>query len=360
MKKIFKNKIFQVICPVVLFVALIFSSCVKDNDGSPTGKPSAHPTVTGFIVDSGANGTVAILQGSGLSSMASIVFDKNKAPATFNPNFNTDNSLVFRVPDTAAGGRQQVVFTNTIGQSVSISFKVIALASVNSASSYSFTPGETTILTGRFLDDVTKVVYTGTTQDVTIVSKTKTTLTLQFTATTASTVKFTITNASGSVDAPQEYVNANQSYVVFRDTYGPGVSDGSWGPASISTTQFISGTASAQKSLPKGNWWVAGFNVSVPYDPAYKYLSFWVKGGLIDHTLYLTGNKRPGGFGNSDQTTPLLFPANQWTYFKLPIGPLNLWGTSPTGVTFTQFGWWIKGPDNDNEMYYFDDVFLIK
>jgi IPT/TIG domain len=358
MKKSINNKNVRIAC-IMLFAIMVNNACVKDKSGIPDGSASSSPVITSFAVDSAANGKVVIAKGSGLFDIRTIVFDKNGAPASFNPNLNTDNAIVFRVPDTAAGGPQKIVLTNSLGKTASLDFKVIALASVAGSNKYSFTANEEITLNGRFLDDVSKVVFDGTSTNVPIVSKTKTTLTIKVPATTASTVKFSITNASGTVSDTHEFVNADQAYIFFRDAYAPGVVNDSWGPSATSSTVFWSGSVSVGKTYPKGNWWVGGFKVDAGLaDNGFKYLSFWVKGGLIDHTLYLTSDGRTtGGYGNSDQTTPLLFPANVWTYFKIPLNTLGLWGKGPT---FKSFGFWIKGPDNADETFYFDDVMFIK
>lgn len=364
MKKIFNYK-FLAAAILLSGVLALGISCDKDRDGSPTIKPSQNPVITGFVVDSGSNGTVVFLQGSGLGSIASITFDKNGAPASLNPNLNTDNSLVFRVPDTAAGGRQSITVTNTLGKTAQAQFKVIALASVDAASAYSFAAGDEITLTGRFLDDVSSVVITGTTTPVTISSKTKTSLTIKFPATSDPTVKLTLTNASGVSNLTQEFVNADQAFVFFRDAYANGEGDASWGDAAaISSTEFISGTKSLGKKFAKGNWHNLGFGWNwIPKGP-YNNLSFWIKGGLIDHDVWIFANS-DGGPGH-DQAQPaankIVAKAGAWTYYKIPLSTLNLWadGTAANNFTINKFGFFLKGPDNADETLYVDDVMFIK
>src|SRR6185312_9672704 len=99
-----------------------------------------------------------------------IVFDKNSAPSGFYSTLNTDKAILFRVPDTAAGGNQQIVLTNSAGKSLSIPFKVLAYPSVTSVTNYNFTEGTEITLTGLNLADVTSIVLSGTTDEVDIVS----------------------------------------------------------------------------------------------------------------------------------------------------------------------------------------------
>src|SRR5215211_1267513 len=102
MKNIFGFKNFLAIAALVVIAA---SSCKKDTDGSPGSSPG-NPTMTGITPAEAAGGAVVTITGSGLGGMRTIVFDKNNVPATFQPNLNSDNAILFRVPDTAFGGQQ--------------------------------------------------------------------------------------------------------------------------------------------------------------------------------------------------------------------------------------------------------------
>ena len=81
-------------CLYILAAVAVFTSCTKKGSGTPTSN--------GIKPDSAASGVVLTLTGSGLANIRSVVFDKNNTPAALNPNFNTDNAVIFRVPDTAA------------------------------------------------------------------------------------------------------------------------------------------------------------------------------------------------------------------------------------------------------------------
>jgi hypothetical protein len=127
-------------CLYILAAVVVFASCTKKGSGTPTSN--------GIKPDSAASGVVLTLTGSGLSNIRSVVFDKNNTPAALNPNFNTDNAVIFRVPDTAAIGTQNIVFTNADGKKLTVPFKVLALATITSANIYEFTAGSQITLTG--------------------------------------------------------------------------------------------------------------------------------------------------------------------------------------------------------------------
>lgn len=358
MKKIFQTK--KLLYTYVAVAALVLAvSCQKDKSGSPAGEASSNPSPSLIRPDSGAGNTILILEGSGLSDIRSIVFDRNNVPASFNPNFNTDKSLVFRVPDTAFGGQQNIVFTNSLGKEFSIPFRVIALASVASASQYSWSTGETITLTGNNLDDVSAVVYDaapGT--SAAIVSKTRKTLVITMPASTVVSTRLRITNASGTIITTQEFVNADQAFVFFRDNYANGEQDASWGdPGGIYTTAKISGMASYGKNYQRGNWHLMGFGWNNISQGSYQYLSFWMKGGLIDHEIYVNSNQSTGGIRAYNSYEKIDVRAGVWQYYKIPLSTLKLWQNGPA---FNQIAWSIKGPDNADELMYLDDVMLIK
>lgn len=334
---------------------VILGSCRKEV--SPETEASDNPQANAIDPGQGPSNTTLYITGKGLGDIRSIVFETDSVPAAFNPVLNTEESIIFRVPEDAVPGQQDIVFTNGKGITFTIPFNVLGLATITDVSNYNFFPGEQLTLTGKNLADVTDVVFAGSTEVATVISKTATTLVIQMPATTLNRTYLSITNAAGASTTTQEFINRDNALKIFTDDYGAGFSDGSWGPNAISTTVFKAGTASAAKTLPKSQWWVAGFTGDVNSDPTYAFLSFWIKGGLIDQTLYITGDKRAIGFGNSDQNSPISIPANVWTYFKIPINSLNLWAT---GTPFNKLGFWIKGPDNADETFYFDDVIIVK
>lgn len=360
MQKLFFHKLTGW-CMAILTIVVFFSSCEKDKDGTPGVKAGNMDSGTVSPAEAGG-GELLTLTGSGLGDIRSIVFEKNNVPAPFTPTLNTETHLIFHVPDTAYGGSQNIIFTNSAGKSLSVPFSVLAFASVSNVSNYNFIEGVEITLTGNNLEDVSKVVFTGTAEEIAIVSKSRKTLVIKMPATQIARSTIDITNSTGKTTTTQEFINLDKALKIFTDGYGPDYGDNSWGDgAVISTTEFKSGTKSVSKTYAKGNWHVFGFANWWPgtaSDPAYKYFSFWIKGAAADHVLYITGDKKAGGgFGNSDQTSPVNVPAGVWTYFKIPLSSLNLWAN---GSPFNQIGFWIKGPDNQDEKFYLDDVILVK
>ncbi|MBC7872493.1 MAG: IPT/TIG domain-containing protein [Ferruginibacter sp.] len=357
MKKIFQTKSL-VFAGIAAAIFLTIGSCQKDKSGSPAGTASPNPTGNLIRPDSGSGNTILTLEGSGLSEMRSIVFDKNNVPGTFNPNFNTDNALVFRVPDTAFGGPQNIIFTNSLGKQLIVPFRVIALASVASASQYSFSAGESITLTGNNLDNVSAVTFDVAGTAATIVSKTRKTMVITMPASTVVSTKLKITNASGTITTTQEFVNADQAFVFFRDTYHNGEQDAAWGdPGTVSPVVKVSGNSSYGKKYQKGNWHLMGFGWNGISQGSYQYLSFWMKGGLIDHEIFVNSDKSAGGIRAYNSYEKIDVKADVWQYYKIPLSTLKLW---QTGTPFSQIAWSIKGPDNADETMYLDDVMLIK
>lgn len=358
MKKIIKTNI-KALSLFMLTVSLLTCACRKDSDGSPDMKPGNLQVGT-IAPDSASGGTLLVVKGTGLGAIRSIMFEKGNVPASFYTTLNTETVIQFRVPDTAYGGPQNIVFKNSAGDSTLVPFKVLAFASVNAASNYDFTGGSEITLSGNNLEDVISVSLTGTSDEATIVSANKKSLVIKMPSSTVNRATLDIVNSTGLSTTTQEFINIDQAYQIFTDNYANGFGDGSWGSgAFISTTEYKTGTASVAKTYQKGNWHLINFANWWPgcANEGYKYLTFWVKGASEDYTLYLTGDKRAAGFGNSDQSTPVNVPANLWTYFKFNITDIKLWAN---GTPFNQLGFWIKGPDKQDETFYFDDVLLVK
>ncbi|MCO5237431.1 MAG: hypothetical protein M9933_14290 [Chitinophagaceae bacterium] len=341
---------------------LLFAACSKEDqrDGSPQTKPG-NMTFAGIDKDSASSGSLLTVKGEGLGDIRTIVFDKNNAPSDFYSTLNTESAVLFRIPDTAAGGDQNIVLTNSAGKSLSIPFRVLAYPAINTVSNYNFSEGTELTLTGLNLGDVTKVVFAGSTAEVEIVSAESKSLVIKMPAAAAiNRSALAVTNGTGTIITTQEFVNTDNAYAIFTDDYQNGYGDGSWGDGGkIYTDVFKSGTASVGKTYAAGNWHLIGFANWWPgtANDNYKYLTVWIKGASTDQTLYLTGDKRPAGFGNADRSTPLNVPANVWTYFKIPIADANLWAT---GDPFFQLGFWIAGPEGQDETFYFDDILLVK
>ncbi|HEX8462012.1 MAG TPA: hypothetical protein VF623_11300 [Segetibacter sp.] len=356
MKKIFNTKLLV----IVLLSSIIFSVACK-KEAVVGGTASSSPKVDSISPGAAASNSVITLMGSGLGNIQSIVFDSGKVNAVFNPVFNTDNTIIFRIPVEAIPAKQNIIFTNSLGVKISVPFQVLGLPTITDVSNFNWSTEYSQItLAGKNLDDVYRVAFTTGTDTAIIVSKTKSSLVLKMPTTSVPRSMLNISNLAGTITTTQEFVNLDNAYKIFTDGYGAGFENASWGPADLSTTVFKTGTKSFAATYNKGNWSADGFaswSTGVPNMPEYKSLNFWVKGGSIDYTLYITGDKRAGGYGNSDQTVPIVVPASVWTYFKIPLEKLELW---KTGTPFKQLGWWIKGPDGQNETFYFDDVIFVK
>jgi hypothetical protein len=354
------KSIYNLMIVLVAFLAgaSVITSCTKEN--AKPAAASSSPKADKLQPDSAKGGDVLTLTGSGLGEIQSVVFEKGSVPAPFNTVFNTDNALIFRVPDTANGGQQNIIITNKIGKQLLVNFNVIALPVISTVSNYNFTANTQITITGNNLADVTSVKFKGFTDAITIVSQTKKELVIKMPASTmVPGAPLEITNATGPVTTAQVFENLDMAYRIFTDNYGTGWGNNSWGPATISTTVSKSGTASFAATYAKGNWSADGFNNWDPglaSKPEYKFLSFWVKGASQDYTLYLTADKRAKGYGNNDDTTPLTIPANVWTYFKIPISTAGIFST---GATANTIGFWIKGPNDQDETFYFDDVIIV-
>lgn len=336
------------------------SSCTKDTDGSPQIGPG-NPVAEAIKPDSAAGGTVLTLTGTGLGDIRSIVFEKNNVPAGFQPTLNTDKAIIFRVPEDAAGGTQNITFTNSAGAKVSVQFKVLAFPSVSDVSNYNFTKGSEITINGNNLDDVASVKLTGTNDAATIVSKTKKQLVIKMPATLVNSATLDIVNGTGLFKTTQEFVNLDKALQIFTDGYGEGFADGSWGDAgAISSTQFKSGAKSIGKNYQKGNWHLINFTnwwPTVPYSADYKYLSVWIKGASEDYSLYITTDASKAGFGNYVDANKLNVKAGVWNYFKVKLSDIDFWSA---GKSLQQLGFRIQGPDKQDEVFYFDDVILVK
>lgn len=328
MKHLFKKQINAWLLLLALGT-LLFTGCRKDSDGSPdvnTGGMSSGEINPG----SAAGGEVITLKGSGIGQIRSIVFDKNNVPAPFLSTLNTETDLVFRVPDTAFGGPQNIIFTNADGKTLTVPFSVIALPNVTSAFPTDFETGTEITLNGNNLDDVSSVVLEGTTDACTIVSKTRKKLVLSMPASTADRAKLKLTNASGIRITDMEFVNVNRALTVFTEQLNNGFENWGWGgDYNASTDDKITGSKCLKAAYDPGGTWGGmqlgnGGSINVA---GYKYFSFWVKGADVDKNVQFLLN-----WGNQKVIT---IPANKWSYFRyeLATGYPGL-GNSVNNVTF--------------------------
>src|SRR5437867_3408291 len=122
MKSIFKINIIS--------LCLLVFACTKEKNYKLT-VASDNPVVNALDPGQAPANSLLTVTGSGLGDIRSIVFDSGNIGASFNPVFNTDNSLMFRVPLEALPGQQKIVFTNGAGKQFSLPFKVMGLPAVS-------------------------------------------------------------------------------------------------------------------------------------------------------------------------------------------------------------------------------------
>ena len=327
-------------------------SCSDDESMNPSAQEVSPPQ--------GASNELLTVTGRDLSNVVTIYFDKENVQAGFNPNFNTNEAILFRVPSDAIPGEQNIVFTNRDGTEFSIPFNVLGFPNITAVSNYNFSEDSEITLTGKNLDDVTEVVFANTTEAVEIIAKTATTLTLKFPATTLTETTLTITNAAGPTTTAQVFVSLdNAAKVFFTDDFGPGYQSSSWFVAGRSEDEAKSGIASYAVEFCKGCWSFNGFGWTETPDDDYKYLSFWVKGTTTTQNLYIMSDKMEGGWDAWWGYNRIVIPANEWTYFKIPVDNLKLWA----GGNWTQLGWRLNGNDDTepgNKKFYVDDMIFIK
>jgi len=336
-----------------------------DTLGNVTTTVDSNKTHQTFIPDDstktqGSKQNYYVIHGTNLGTATTVSF--NGVSAYFNRAYGTDNSIIVSIPlatpTTGTSATNKIVVVTPHG-TASFSFTTLTPPpTVTTVSTNDFYQGSEITVSGVGFATVTSVGISGTTSSATIVSQTDAQIVLQFPSVTVNTASLIFSyNSAGKtvmVTTTQVFNNLDNAYVIFTEGYENGWFSNSWGTGAPSTAQAKTGTTSWAATYPKGNYWADGFGNNAPLQTAgYTYLAFWLKGGLENYTLYLTADTRPGGFGNSDQTYPITVPANVWTYFKLPLSALSLQGTE-------HFGFWIPGPTDQDETFYFDDVVLLK
>lgn len=345
MKNIFFNKA-SLLFTFLAVAVLMISSCEKDSDGSP-GYKAGNPTATnGIKPDSGSGGTVLTLVGTGLGQMRSVVFSNKNVPAPFQTTLNTETSFVFRVPDTAFGGAQNIIFTNSEGKTLTVPFRVLAYPVVSTVFPTDFEAGSMVTLTGSNLDDVTSVVIDGTTDAATIVSQTRSELVITMPASNVDKGFLKLTNATGSIVTSQEFVNVAKAIPVFNDALQSGFQSWSWGGNfDASTDDKITGSSSMKAAYdPAGSWGgmqLGGGSVNLA---GLKYFTFWAKGADIDKNVQF--------WLNWQNQKVFTVPANKWTYFKYTLATDFPGTTVVDNVTFQ-----IQG---EGKTIYFDNILFVK
>jgi len=335
-----------------------------DNTGAISMTPVDYPiNPAGFdsVTNTGNLQQYYVIHGTNLGSATTISF--NGVSAYFNRALNSDNSLIVSIPittPTSGPAATNKLVVKTLYGSVTYNFTVLPPPpTILEYSTNDFTSGSTITLTGQGFGSVTSVALKTTGDVTTIVSQSDTVLVLKMPTSTVteSQLVFNYTSNAKTITATSTVIfnDMDNAYVVFTDNYGAGWYSNSWGSTAISTTVAKTGTSSFAATYGKGGYSADGFAINSAGLPTanYTYLSFWIKGGIETYTLYLTADTRTGGFFNTDTSTPITVPAGVWTYFKLPLSTLSLSGSQ-------HFGFWIAGPADQDETFYFDDVILIK
>jgi hypothetical protein len=247
------------------------------------------------------------------------------------------------------------------------------------ASEYNFVGGEHYTIYGSNLKDVSKVVYTGTTTPLTINFTTPDSIGITLPTPDANFIQNSvdITTPVTTATTSFEFVNVNNAVVIFADDYAPGYVDANhWLVFNKTTSVAKRGTASLAALYPSQGYAVGGIknvisqNGGFIFDPSYQYISFWVKGGTQDNTIYLSSGADWDNVGGglqiplSNSTSPsqslaIAVPANKWLYCKIPISTARLWASSPS-TPFSILGWSITGPSGADQTLYYDDVIFIK
>ncbi len=321
---------------------------------------------------SGNLGSYYVINGTNLGSATSVTF--NGYDAYFNRALVTDNSIIVQVPSKtpylAPLATDSLVVTTLYGKAY-YAFKILPPPpTAESYSNYDFYAGSQITLSGVGFASVTNITLTSTgvtngTANVTIVNQNDNELVLQFPTTTiergALTFAYTIDGTPGILTDKQELIDLDNAYQIFTDDFQNSWSNGSWsGQAERSTDVFKTGNASFKGVFPKGGWKIEGFqnwNPSLPYDASYKFLVFWVKGGTAEETVTIQTNTSSRGYGQNQDFNPVTVPATDWKYFKIPLSSIDFWSPDKT---LQQLGFFIKGPDDADQLLYFDDVVLVK
>lgn len=344
---------------------LIFSACKKEKG---MDNPSANQIEPG----QGAGGEVLTLTGSDLASIQSIVFEKDNVPALFNPTLNTENAIIFRVPDTATGGQQNIIFTNTNGKQLLVPFNVLAYPNITDVSDYNFEAGTTLELIGVNLEEVNKVVINGTTDAATIVSKSKKKLVITMPSTSVARAKLAVSNSTGTTITTQEFVYKPNNFIVFDDDWGKAAAYGgdvqSWSfdcNAYKSTAKVKAGKAALQADYTKGggglspflgcNWAANNSTFSQFYKAAF--LTFWAytEGADVNITI-VPDNPWSGtdmwGTPTASGSKTVTVVKGKWTYFKIPADFI-------TGE-YSRLDLKIDGTGALTKTVFFDDMLMVK
>ncbi|TWJ02346.1 hypothetical protein JN11_01318 [Mucilaginibacter frigoritolerans] len=369
--------------------ALTTTTTVYNSSGVPTTTttPNYNPQVTAFdsVTTTGNLGNYYVLYGTNLGSTTKIVI--NGVSIYFNRALNSDKSIVFSIPTTVPYVQPQAntIIITTLYGAVTYKFTVLPPPpTITGTTDYSYVANQQITLTGKGFASVSAIKLKTTSDPITIVSENDSTLVMKMPAVSAATesaLLFTYTsgsNAAAQTASTVVFNDLDNSYQIFvNGQLQNGWFNNSWSyPSGTVTSVSHAGSGSFQLHYPAGGWQVEGmadWNTpgKFPYDPTYKYLTFWIKGGTVTHTLVLVGDQMVGGYGqvqnaNAYAAQLVTVPAKVWTFFKIPLGApsstnanlLNFWAN---GTTAQQLGFFLMGQTGDvDEDMYFDEMAFIK
>lgn len=348
MKKISVTRI-SALFLILLSLMWIFNGCKKDTDGSPD-VPAGTPVFESITPTEGPVTTMLTLKGQGLGQIVSIIFDMNNAPAVINPNLNTETSILFRVPDTAFRGQQNIILTNVDGKTLAVPFDVLAYSIVNSAFPTDFQSGSTITLTGNNLDVCTKVLLEGTTDEAEILSSSLNTAVIKMPTSDVNKCRLVLTSAAGDRTTDLIFINIDKALPVFTDGLMNGFESWSWGGTFETSSDYaVTGTSSMKAAYdPAGTWGGLqlgnGGSINVT---EYRYFTFWVRGADVEKKMQFWINW-------ADQKVDVVIPAGVWTYYKYDLitDYPTIDKTMVNNITFQMY--------EEGHTVYFDNIVFIK
>jgi hypothetical protein len=194
MKKLLKN-----ICTIVA-LSLLTVGCDKEDVNSGELAVDVMVADPGTQINKAAPNVQVRVEGSGLSSLKSLVLD-NKIAVNFNPSYISDKAMIFTVPfDEAKGSRfgiQPITFTNNQG-SITKDFEIIQpaptfLRIVPSVA----VPGSPLIVEGTWFYNISSVTLGGSSLPFTRLGDTKVEVVVPSNAVSGS--ELVITTPGGSI-----------------------------------------------------------------------------------------------------------------------------------------------------------------
>ncbi len=336
----------QAIC--VLAAVAMLVSCTK--------KTTVNPSVAAITPGQGSGGDVVTMTGRGLANFKTAVFDLGDVPVAFNPNFNTDKAVIFRVPSAANVGDQHIVFTTYSGYQFSVPFSILPIPVLASVYPAEWEAGNTVTISGNYLATVNHVAFSASSDTAIVVSSTATQLVVKMPASAVANTKLVVTNDVGKSTSNFSLINMDQQLKFFTEGYASKAQDWSWNNTTgnvVSTDFAVSGTHSLKDIYSAGG----NGGLSFHWDDTlklsdYSALSFWVRGGSSDNTIKVFPDAVIVGPSSAPSVT-VAVPSNVWTFVTLSMSNFS-------GVTsFQRFDFQI-GNTTANQTLYYDNVILIK